>query len=172
MTQDTAIERVRALLAQYEHVESISAPVRLDDLRALLAQLEAAQEARNEAVRLMSEASREAGDWKGRFEASELCGVVEGWRERALAAEAGAVDLKEELHATDAIITALSPLLSEVEGVLESLEQIYALNVPLAPQPDHPDDAYAAYYIPDTALHWGTFRQAAALLAKLKGIRG
>lgn len=44
--------------------------------------------ARDEAIKLMSEYARQAGDAKGRLEMSETAGIVEGWRERTEKAEA------------------------------------------------------------------------------------
>lgn len=44
--------------------------------------------ARDEAIKLMSEYARQAGDAKGRLGMSEAAGIVEGWRERAEKAEA------------------------------------------------------------------------------------
>lgn len=42
---------------------------------------------RDEAIRFMSQYAREAGEAKGRLEMSEAAGIVDGWRERANAAE-------------------------------------------------------------------------------------
>ena len=50
--------------------------------------VEELEASRDEAVRLMSQYAREAGETKGKLETSELAGIVEGWIERASAAEA------------------------------------------------------------------------------------
>lgn len=59
----------------------------VDDLRALLAERDVLRQERDEALKLMSQYAREAGEAKGRLEMSEAAGIVDGWRERAEAAE-------------------------------------------------------------------------------------
>jgi hypothetical protein len=54
---------------------------------------------RDEARRLMTQYAREAGEAKGRLEMSEAAGIVDGWRERAQAAELRASKLREALKA-------------------------------------------------------------------------
>lgn len=46
------------------------------------------------AIEQVSRLAREAGEAKGRLEASEMAGVVEGWKARCLAAEAEIAKLK------------------------------------------------------------------------------
>jgi flagellar biosynthesis/type III secretory pathway protein FliH len=53
------------------------------------------QETITEAVKQISQLAREAGEAKGKLEMSEAAGVVEGWRERAEAAEARVQKLEE-----------------------------------------------------------------------------
>lgn len=77
-------------------------------------------------------------------------------------------------QARDSLLAALAapptpnPLLVRALEVLEPFARAYDLNVPLAPNPDHPDDACASYYIPDTALDWGDFRKAATLAQAIR----
>lgn len=54
---------------------------------------------RDAALRACVRSAREAGEAQGRLEASELAGVVDGWRDRALAAEAREARLREALEA-------------------------------------------------------------------------
>jgi hypothetical protein len=58
-----------------------------EDLRTLLAERDVLRQERDDAIRLMSQYAREAGEAKGRLEMSEAAGIVDGWRERAEAAE-------------------------------------------------------------------------------------
>lgn len=51
---------------------------------------------RDAALREMGDYARQAGEWKGRFETSEQCGIVEGWQKRAQAAEARLADIIEQ----------------------------------------------------------------------------
>ena len=66
---------------------------------SMIARIEAAEAARSEARRLMSEASREAGEWKGRYTAAGYPGTLDGWIERAKRAEARVKALEEALWA-------------------------------------------------------------------------
>ena len=78
----------------------VSEEVALDaasTITRLLGERDDAIKARTTAIRLMTEASREAGEWKGKFQASELCGIVEGWQRRALTAEARVERLERAL---------------------------------------------------------------------------
>lgn len=76
----------------------------VSSLEALFAPILAEKErAVKEAMRECAKWATEAGEAKGRLEASELAGVVEGWRDRALAAEAALAaerERVEQLHAT------------------------------------------------------------------------
>lgn len=60
----------------------------LSERDALQARAEKAETALADAQSEMSKYAREAGEAKGRLEASELAGVVEGWKERAETVEA------------------------------------------------------------------------------------
>lgn len=63
----------------------------------LIARIEAAEAARSEAIRLMSESSREAGEWKGRYKAAGHPDTLDGLIDRAEKAEARARALEEAL---------------------------------------------------------------------------
>lgn len=65
----------------------------------VLGERDDAVKARTTAIGLMTEAARDAGEWKGKFETSELCGIVEGWQTRALTAEARVERLEGALRA-------------------------------------------------------------------------
>jgi len=98
--------------------------VSLPDLRTLLAALdrrdaevERLTEGHREAVRLIGKLSAEAGEAKGRLEMSEAAGVVDMWREHAVAAEARAQAAEQRLKAvTEALaaITDMAPATQEV----------------------------------------------------------
>ena len=60
----------------------------LDALSSERAAREEAEGERDAALREMSKYAREAGEAIGKLETSELAGIVEGWKDRALAAEA------------------------------------------------------------------------------------
>ena len=74
---ETAVDILDAVNDLMEAVRAESS-LRVEELEA----------SRDEAVRLMSQYAREAGETKGKLETSELAGIVEGWIERASAAEA------------------------------------------------------------------------------------
>lgn len=63
----------------------------------LIARIEAAEAARREAIRLMSVASREAGEWKGRYNAAGYPDTLDGLIARAEKAEARVKRLEEAL---------------------------------------------------------------------------
>lgn len=66
-------------------------PVRQDpeaEITALRARLEAVERERDAAIAAMSEQARKRGEAEGRLQASELAGIVEGWKSRAERAEA------------------------------------------------------------------------------------
>lgn len=65
--------------------------VRLSDLEAEVASLQAERDA---ALREMSKYAREAGEAIGKLEISEIAGVVEGWKDRALKAETEVASLR------------------------------------------------------------------------------
>jgi hypothetical protein len=64
----------------------------------LIARMRAAEAERDTAIREMSSYARQAGEWQGRYEGSEAAGAVEGWRDRAQAAEARVAALEEGLR--------------------------------------------------------------------------
>jgi len=68
----------------------------LSDKAALEAERDVAKQEAREAISLVSEYAREAGEAKGRLEMSEAAGIVDGWRERALSAEARATASEAE----------------------------------------------------------------------------
>lgn len=84
--------------------------------RALKARAERAEAERTDVVKLVSQLAREAGEAKGKLEASELAGVVDGWIERAKAAEADRDRLVEAL--TNISRLALMPNQPTVIGPL------------------------------------------------------
>jgi hypothetical protein len=109
------ITRLEATLAESESA-TLMAEMRADKLQA----------ERDEALTQMTAYAREAGFAKGALDASEMAGVVEGWKARAEAAEAENARLREAvalartclwnagesravLHALDTINAALNP---------------------------------------------------------------
>ena len=62
-------------------------------LRARIAELEAAQQ---QAIKQVCELAREAGEAKGNLEASELPGIVDGWREKCERLERRNAELEAE----------------------------------------------------------------------------
>jgi uncharacterized coiled-coil DUF342 family protein len=69
-----------------------------DLISSLLADMEALKGERDEAIKLVTQYAREAGEATGRLEMSEAAGIVDGWRERAQAAEARATALEERVR--------------------------------------------------------------------------
>ena len=63
------------------------------ELRARIAELEAAQQ---QAIKQVCELAREAGEAKGKLEASELPGIVDGWREKCERLERRVAELEKE----------------------------------------------------------------------------
>ncbi|MCH8476291.1 MAG: hypothetical protein LAT55_13805 [Opitutales bacterium] len=59
---------------------------------------EDAEKARDAAIAQLSEANRALGEAEGRLEASEMAGIVEGWKARAEAAEAKLEMAREALQ--------------------------------------------------------------------------
>jgi hypothetical protein len=68
-----------------DETAALEADTAITALRAQLAEVEAERDA---AIAAMSEAARKRGEAEGKLAASEMAGVVEGWRDRALKAEA------------------------------------------------------------------------------------
>ena len=73
------------------------------------------QSERDKALRECVRLAREAGEAKGRLEASEMAGVVEGWIERCKTAEAALERAKEALREIDAPIAFMQKR-AEAEG--------------------------------------------------------
>lgn len=63
---------------------------------ALIAEVERLQASLAEATRLMTEAARDAGEWKGKYEAAGYPDTLDGWIERAKEAEARAEKAEAE----------------------------------------------------------------------------
>lgn len=82
-------------------------------LSALKKERDEARASRAEAARLMAYYAHEAGQATGRLEMSEAAGIVEGWRERAQAAET-------ELSALKALVGRMVEGLEEVTDALEA----------------------------------------------------
>lgn len=85
---------------------------------SMIARIEAAEAARSEAVRLMSEASREAGEWKGRYKAAGYSDTLDGWIERAEKAEARVRVL--EVALADAIRRPMGVVPASAEGLVSN----------------------------------------------------
>ncbi len=100
---------------------------------------------RDAALRECVAASRQAGEWQGKLEASELPGIVDGWKERALAAEA----------ARDAALARVARL----EGVLEPFGRVAYDIITNRDDEDVLADTLAA-----DRLTWGHLRAARAAL--------
>lgn len=84
------------------------------EIESLRAQLAAREGERDAAIRECSEQARQAGEAQGRLDASEMAGVVQGWKERAEAAEA-AIARKDVLlrEAVEALGLLASPSMGE-----------------------------------------------------------
>lgn len=84
---DAELDRLVERLREYSLAESVPAPgvccsvaaAAITTLRARIAELEAFQQ---QAIKQVCELAREAGEAKGKLEASELPGIVDGWREK------------------------------------------------------------------------------------------
>lgn len=57
------------------------------EVHSIIARLEVGAAFEKQALKRVSDLSREAGEAKGKLEMSEMAGIVEGWKDRALAAE-------------------------------------------------------------------------------------
>ena len=82
--------------------EAIDADVILsgEEYRDMLNEMHKLSATLREATKLMTSYAREAGEATGRLQMSEAAGIVDGWRERAEAAEARVVALEAEPHFT------------------------------------------------------------------------
>lgn len=92
---------------------------------ALLAEIAALRDREKAALKECSEWARQAGEAKGRLEASEWPGVVDGWRERATQAERQrdeAVGLLRRWDEAADDVNAFSPVSLDTTAFLASLE--------------------------------------------------
>jgi hypothetical protein len=99
-------------------------------LTTLRDRLAAAERGQEEAIAQMFKTARELGEAQGKLAASELPGVIDGWRERALDAERERDEAKElalasydnELRATDAAKSAESRVIRLTEALEKARE--------------------------------------------------
>ena len=98
MTTSITDEALAAIKAGLEGGASTMLMPSLATVASMIARIEAAEAARSEAIRLMSEAIREAGEWKGRYDAAGHPERLDGWIARAEAAEAGVKALQAWQH--------------------------------------------------------------------------
>ena len=113
-----AIDRLtRATCSFAQHIDRDGvgwSSMRLDDVCAILGEVERLQRnesrlevERDEALKLLTQYAREAGEATGRLEMSEAAGIVDGWRERAQTAEQALSASQKEVEAkTKALIAA------------------------------------------------------------------
>ena len=66
-------------------------------MQEMWSRAEKAERERDEAIKALSDEARNRGEAEGRLEASEMAGVVDGWKARAEAAEAKVARLHEAL---------------------------------------------------------------------------
>lgn len=85
--------------------------VLVEDLRSLIAENAALRAERDEALRECTRWAQEAGEAKGKLEMSEAAGIVEGWKERALASEAREAALRERVEVLAEALKAADLLL-------------------------------------------------------------
>lgn len=69
----------------------------IDDAEEAAERIEQLETTLQEAIKLMSEAAREAGFWKGKYEAAGYPGTLNDWIEKAEALEAENARLREAL---------------------------------------------------------------------------
>jgi DNA repair exonuclease SbcCD ATPase subunit len=103
----------------YQRIET-TADVAAEQLRALLAALEERTREVEEANRDLKAALRETGKWaaqageaKGRLEMSEAAGIVDGWRERAEAAESALSTSRERERELEKALEAVDRTLGD-----------------------------------------------------------
>ena len=66
-------------------------------MQEMWSRAEKAERERDEAIKALSDEARNRGEAEGRLEASEMAGVVDGWKARAEAAEAKVALAKQAL---------------------------------------------------------------------------
>lgn len=76
---DDELDRLVKYLQTAPSMAARNAAAAITTLRARIAELEAFQQ---QAITQVCELAREAGEAKGKLEASELPGIVDGWREK------------------------------------------------------------------------------------------
>lgn len=96
MTNNDLVKRLRAWARDAQTGRNVSG-VDLD-LKESADRIEQLEAERDEAVRLMSYYAREAGEAQGVLEASEMAGVVRGWKEKAERLEAENRDLRVDIE--------------------------------------------------------------------------
>ena len=111
-------------MTRWDHARR-EAAVATTTLRARIAELEAFQQ---QAIKQVCELAREAGEAKGKLEASELPGIVDGWREkcerleRRVAELEACIDLvipddcKSQLHEDATNLVKLQARVAELEA--------------------------------------------------------
>lgn len=120
-------EAATELERQDGHGEWSEAATAIRALRARIAELEAFQQ---QAIKQVCELAREAGEAKGKLEASELPGIVDGWREKCERLERRVAELEacleidpahpyDGIAARDATIAALEADRAEWVGERE-----------------------------------------------------
>jgi len=115
------------------------------ELRARIAELEAFQQ---QAIKQVCELAREAGEAKGKLEASEMPGIVDGWREKCERLERRVAELEARLEidpahpydgiaARDATIEGLQGQIAELEADRAEWVEVERLRVgkPTPPTP-------------------------------------
>ena len=98
-------------------------------LRALSAERDELKQSLEKAVMACGEQARARGEAEGKLAASEMAGVVEGWKARAEAAEAERDEALNQLdssrHSVDVLESRVAKLkteLAEAVGVLQNIE--------------------------------------------------
>lgn len=113
MTPSTEGDGVAGLVERLTEEAAFTNHVRKPRLHKLLLDaiscIEAAERDRDEALRQTVRYAREAGEATGRLEMSEAAGIVDGWRERALAAEARAERAEKALEEAALVSSAQNP---------------------------------------------------------------
>lgn len=115
---DTSAEAVDRMCCAAHFADSEAGiPEMVATLRALVAERDSLQRNMAKAVSAIAFEASRAGRAEGRLEASELAGVVEGWKARAEAAEAQLRDPLSDPR-VKALVEALETLCNWIEGDL------------------------------------------------------
>jgi len=120
-----------------DETAALEADTAITALRAQLAEVEAERDA---AIASMTDAARKRGEAEGKLAASEMAGVVEGWRDRAIKAEAALAtaradavrDAAEAANEADSLELALHGPAKIVERILALIDT----PSPSAPSPE------------------------------------